>query len=53
MRTLNSNLRKSDSVDVFNAFRGESLTEMEMNFIRGGGDPPAPEPPPPIFWPKP
>jgi hypothetical protein len=41
MRTLNSIFGKNDSVDLFNSFRGQSLTEMEMNFVRGGGDPPS------------
>jgi hypothetical protein len=45
MRTLNSIFGKNSSVDVFNSFRGESLTEMEMNYVRGGGDPPYTPPP--------
>jgi len=49
MRTLIELFGKKQSIDVFNALRDQSLTEKEMNLVRGGGDPPPPEPEPPII----
>jgi hypothetical protein len=54
MRILKEIFGKKSSFETLDALRNYSLTEIEMNYVRGGGDPPIDEPPPPIvIFPKP
>jgi len=40
-------------VDAFDLFRVHTLTDVEMNYIRGGGDPPEDDEPIDIIFPFP
>ncbi len=44
MRTLTASLGRKVLSNSFEQFISHSLTKSEMNYIRGGGDPPADEP---------
>jgi hypothetical protein len=38
MRTFNETYGKRNSIDAFDSFRAFTLSEMEMNHVRGGGN---------------
>ena len=53
MRTLNAFRGKQLKADNFDMLNLQSLSDMEMNYVRGGGDPPQDDEPIDAFWPYP